>query len=71
MLYISIKQFSSSPTDGHSKDDIEYKWWRNPMCSSNCDEIYIYDKDMANFQILEARKTKEATMYHAGETSFK
>lgn len=52
--------------DGHDQDDISYTWRRDQECRKDCDEVYIYDKDMANFEILEAKKTKEATVYHAG-----
>ena len=54
-------------TDGHDKNALDYKWRKDPTCTAKCDEVYIYDRDMANFQILEAKKTKEATVYHAGK----
>eukprot|EP00112_Aurelia_sp_Birch-Aquarium-sp1_P026446 Seg939.6 transcript_id=Seg939.6/GoldUCD/mRNA.D3Y31 product="Gamma-aminobutyric acid receptor subunit beta-3" protein_id=Seg939.6/GoldUCD/D3Y31 len=54
---------------GHDEKDIEYSWRKEPTCVKNCDEVYIYDKEMSNFEILEARKTKEATVYHAEKFS--
>lgn len=50
---------------GHDMGEIEYNWWKSPDCTSKCDQVHIYDKDMANFQIVEAKKTKDPTVYHA------
>ena len=52
--------------DGHDQTQVKYTWRQDQDCRHDCNKVYIYDKDMANFEILEAKKTKEATVYHAG-----
>ncbi|XP_065067066.1 gamma-aminobutyric acid receptor subunit beta-2-like isoform X2 [Rhopilema esculentum] len=50
---------------GHDQNQVKYTWRQDQGCRHECNKVYIYDKDMANFEILEAKKTKEATVYHA------
>eukprot|EP00794_Sanderia_malayensis_P006034 gene6034-6735_t len=50
---------------GHDENDVKYKWRKTPGCESNCYSVYIYDREMANFDIIKAEKSKDKTTYHA------
>ncbi len=51
--------------DGHEMLDIKYKWF-NRGCNESCDEVFIYERNLANFDITKAVKTTEKTTYHTG-----
>ena len=53
--------------DGHDEIDIQYKWFQRD-CNQSCNEVFIYEKNLANFEIIEAIKTKEQTIYHTRNT---
>ena len=56
------------PLDGHDMTDISYQWYtyEQAECGEACSQIFVYDKEMSNFDVVEALKTTNKTAYHAG-----
>ena len=48
--------------------DISYQWYtyEQAECGEACSQIFVYDKEMSNFDVVEALKTTNKTAYHAG-----
>lgn len=50
---------------GHDEGQVVYKWRQTPDCGNTCNDVHIYDRDMSNFDVMKAVKSKEKTNYHA------
>ena len=46
----------------YDKDDLQYTWKKNVGT-----EIYIYDKEMAQFTVFNATRKLKHRLYHSGE----
>lgn len=46
----------------YDKDDLQYTWKKNVGT-----EIYIYDKEMAQFTVFNATRKLKHPLYHSGE----
>ena len=47
---------------------MKFDWWdqSGQNCESEqCKMIYVYDKEMSNFDVVEALKSTNKTTYHA------
>ena len=58
--------YGSFIVDGHDEIDIQYSWFERG-CNASCSEVFIYERNMANFEIVEAVKTSEQTIYHTSK----
>ena len=61
--YSYFKCFFS--TDGYDSADVEYEWW-NPT-RKGFPNVKIYSKDMQNYHVTEAVKSKNRTIYNHGK----
>ena len=61
--YSKLKYFFSS--DGYDSTDVEYKWW-DPTRKEFLN-VKIYSKDMQNYHVTEAIKSKNRTIYNHGK----
>ena len=50
----------------YDKDDLQYTWKKNVGT-----EIYIYDKEMAQFTVFNATRKLKHPLYHSGENIIK
>ncbi|XP_065067046.1 glycine receptor subunit alphaZ1-like isoform X2 [Rhopilema esculentum] len=57
ICYIALESY------GHDRIDIQYQWFTRG-CNDSCGLVYIYERNLANFEIIEAVKTLEKTIYH-------
>eukprot|EP00794_Sanderia_malayensis_P006035 gene6035-6736_t len=55
--YIAMESY------GHDNLDIIYKWFTRG-CNESCNDVYIHEKNLANFDITMAVKSMERTTYH-------
>ena len=63
MVYIS---------DGYDLSDIKYDWFdmytgENHCQHDYCMHLHVYDKEMSNFDLIKARKSRNKTNYHASK----
>lgn len=49
----------------YEEKDLKYKW-RSPVES----DIFIYDKEMAQFDIVSAKRYLKHKVYHSGEVNY-
>ena len=59
----TLSAFFSS--DGYDSTDVEYEWW-NPT-RKEFPNVKIYSKDMQNYHVTEAVKSKNRTIYNHGK----
>lgn len=50
----------------YDKDDLQYTWKKTVGT-----EIYIYDKEMAQFTVFNATRKLKHPLYHSGENMMK
>ena len=48
-------------TVSYDKDDLKFTWKKNVG-----EEIYIYDKEMAQFTVINATRQLKHPLYHSG-----
>lgn len=60
--YCLLVLTKNSPLVSYDKDDLQYTWKKNVGT-----EIYIYDKEMAQFTVFNATRKLKHPLYHSGE----
>eukprot|EP00112_Aurelia_sp_Birch-Aquarium-sp1_P026441 Seg939.1 transcript_id=Seg939.1/GoldUCD/mRNA.D3Y31 product="Gamma-aminobutyric acid receptor subunit beta-1" protein_id=Seg939.1/GoldUCD/D3Y31 len=63
VCYIAMESY------GHDELDVKYKWFKRGCNGSECDQVFIYEKNLANFEIIEASKSSQKTIYHTSHFS--